>query len=290
MAQIYAIFRKQNAKQDMESFYNGWWAERLYSEEFEKKLERIAGALIKQTVLTIRLNKLKDYTIYCYSVSKNRFALLVTDKLFDNAEMAKGLLFNLFEPHLTLKAIAKDPEKYFKTKLTAVQDKLKAVKEIMIDNLQLMAEQSDKLNTILEKSEELEQMAALFKASAKKMNQHWCVRLFCIEKPIAWFNEAPQTPSANKLPTKPLNHLKPQVSFSSKLNSPIYDEKEEDIFFDDEDLPTATCRESLLSNLCCCLKYPSMRIFLMGLIVITAIVLIIYLPPLISIGSFGLTL
>lgn len=177
MSGIYAGIRAFSDKKGHESYYNtavspSWFG--IDTIKLEKNALKIANKLSPAQVHNISL---PDYNkvVYAYRRGGN-IAILLCKKEFEDSRDVHGLLLNMLESHLILKNIITNPDEFKRTKIAAVKEKLGEVKSTMFANAQKMLERGEKLEHLIEQSEDLKEAAELFNDTAKSLNSFWCSR------------------------------------------------------------------------------------------------------------------
>lgn len=136
--------------------------------EFKQK-----AAELEQGIHSI--DKVNGHFAYLVKTS-NRWAAFVVDEPLKEQQCFR-LANAAFEPEQSLKEILNSPENFAQDqKIKRLQDDLEELKAIMLRNIEAVISRGEKIDQLVQKTEELEATSFRFKRSAEDLNScfPWC--------------------------------------------------------------------------------------------------------------------
>ncbi|KTD40783.1 R-SNARE family protein [Legionella parisiensis] len=160
------------------SFLGGSFFEKQIKQTVEKYKEDIN--LYCSELKPNEVNWTKKGNIYIYAKRLvNDYCVVITDSPLTETQMY-WLSFYLLKLQVDKDKIAPNIEKFTEDyKVVQVKKELEDVKQIMLENVEKVTLRGEKIDDLLEKTEQLEASSFQFKKNAEKLNSCWpsCVLL-----------------------------------------------------------------------------------------------------------------
>ncbi|KTD26207.1 R-SNARE family protein [Legionella israelensis] len=114
---------------------------------------------------------------YCLHAQRHMddYCIIITDQLLSRGQLAHLTTYLLvLEEKVNKSIVFKDFEQYCSDrKLRQIKEELEETKKIMTDNIDKLLERGERIEQLIEKTEELSRNAKQFKHEAEELNRCW---------------------------------------------------------------------------------------------------------------------